>query len=121
MQAEFRVENTEKSVRSFLHFHVCFRFAHLQNEFSFDFVGFFCAYVCDLIIIIVAQNIETQAIAIGIDALFQFMLKQLKLTVIEYAFEYGILHSRSVRNALLGNVSQAAFPFGRGCIDIIRN
>lgn len=59
----------------------------------------------NFILIAIAENIEPQTVAFSIDGLLQFMFEQLVLAVIDHAFKDGILHSCSVSNALLGNLS----------------
>lgn len=117
--AKKRVQKADDSVRTHRHFYVRCRFARLQNEFALNFVGFFRAYVRNLVFIAIAEHIEPQTIAGRINALFQFVLEQFVLAVIQHTFEHGILHPRSMSNAFLGNVSQALPSGRRGCIDVV--
>lgn len=119
--AQKRGQTTKNSVRTYRRFYVCFRFAQLQNQFAFQFVCLFCADMCHFVLIAVAEDVEPKAVAIGVDRLFQFVFEELVLTVVEHAFEDGVLHSRPMGDTLLGHRAQALSSRRSGRVDVVSN
>ena len=106
-------------VRTYHHFYVNYCFARLQDKVALDLECFFGTDVFDLILIVVAKNIEAQAVTIGINELFQLVLQQFELAIVKHAFKNRVLYPRAVGDALLGDHAQAASAGGGRCVDII--